>query len=315
MAQPNIDYYDHPVFHQRRLFLKTPAMKKLQEDIQRWLWTGATGGLITGTSRVGKTTALVSMISELYTRGKVRIPVYYISIPPRDQHTMMSVFRLICFTHNLRVTNHDRADHLSDRIVHYILDKSVEENCEYAVLFVDEMQRLWPSQFNPFAELYDKLSLLDISLTTIFVGNDVESEKLLMKVEKPEYAHIHGRFFNQGASFLGLTTKKEVHDCLKQYDQLRYPENGPSYTAYFLPKEVANGWQLTNLTDDIWRIYHEYKKTYKIKSWGMKYFTATINTLLTDYLPCHGVEKIDDDMIHECIKISGLISSLVKLDS
>ena len=70
------------------------------------------------------------------------------------------------------------------------------------------MQRLRPAQFNPFAELYDKLSLLDISLTTIFVGNDVESDHLLVEVEQPEYAHIRGRFFNHGATFLGLTSKK-----------------------------------------------------------------------------------------------------------
>lgn len=312
MEALNTDFYDHPVFHPKPSFLETPAMKKLSDDVHRMLWTGATGGLITGTPRVGKSTAVQKLATRLYTRGRIPIPGYYVSIPRRDQHTITHVFRQLCYSVDLRVKKHDVADELSDRFVHYVADKAVEKNCEHAVLLVDEMQRLWLEQFDAFAELYDKLELLDIFLTVIFIGNDPECWLLVEKIEGPEYAHIHGRFFTQGFTFQGLTSKEQVKACLSQYDELRFPENGPTYTEYFLPKEVKKGWRLKSLSDDIWRVFSNYKKNYKVESWGMKYFSATINTLLSDFLPRYGIEALDDDMVHECIRISGLIPSLVR---
>jgi hypothetical protein len=311
MNSPRADYYEHPVFHPKRILLETSAMKGLKAEIDRWLWTGATGAVVLGMSRVGKTTAVKTACSQLYTRGKVKIPAYYASTPSRDQRTILSVFRQLCWSANLRVTTHDRADHLSQRFVHYIVDNAAEAMCEQVVLFVDEMQRLSPEQFNAFAEIYDKAWDLGIALMVIFVGNEQESSRLLGYIEQPGYAHIRGRFFTQRYTFRGLTSKAEVEECLEKYDELRYPIDGPTYTGFFLPDAVRKGWRLTSLSGDIWRIFHSYQLKYHIDSWGMQYFVATVNTLLSDFLPHHGVDKFDDDMVHECIRISGLIPSLV----
>ena len=312
MGKAKINYFDHPVFDEKRLHLITPAMSKLLEEVLRWLWTGATGGLIIGMSRVGKTTALLDLIPKLYTRGKVQIPTYYISIPTRDKSTIASLFRELCYSVNLRVTNYDRPADLSDRYVHFISDQLVMKKCKSAVLIVDEAQRLIPIQFNAFAELYDKLLRMDITLTVIFAANDPECWSLIEAIEEPHYAHIHGRFFTQGTRFLGITSKDEVKYCLTQYDTLRYPVKGPTYTEYFLPEAFQNGWRLAMLSNDLWRVFREYQKNYHIKSWGMKYFTSVTNTLLTDFLPRCDLENINDDVIHEYFKISGLIPSLVR---
>jgi len=309
MAKPS---FDHPVLEPLRLRFETPAMKQLSEELHRWLWTGATGGLIYGTSRVGKSIAVQMLATQLYTRGKVKIPVYYFSLHGRDQRTITSVFRNLCYDANLRVTNRDPADHLSDRFVHYIADKAVEANCRNAILIVDEMQRLRLNQFDPFAELYDKLLLLDISLTVIFVGNDPECWTLVEQIENPKYAHIRGRFFTQGIQFLGLTSEKQVKSCLSKYDKLRYPENGPTYVEYFLPEATRKGWCLASLSGEFWRVFREYQRNYHIESWGMKFFTSATNTLLSDYLVRYGIDNFDDDIMHECIRISGLIPNLVK---
>lgn len=315
MGEHGYDYFDHPVFHPTILRIATPAMENLRNNLLRLLWTGATGGYITGAPRVGKTTALLNLQDKLYTRGKITVPVYYVSMPGRDQRTITSVFRQLCQSVELRNNVRDRADHLSDRFVHYIIDRAIETNCQTAVLLIDEMQRLHPSQINAFAEVYDKLRLFDISLTVILIGNDQESKKLLKKISEPEYSHIHGRFFTQGWSFLGLTSKNDVKMCLSQYDTLCFPENGQSYAKFFLSDAVESGWCYASLSDDIWRVFREYQINYNIPSWGMQYFLSTVNTLLTDYLSVHGVSKFDDAMVHECIQISGLIPSLVRVAS
>ena len=305
-------YFEHPVFHPiTDLHLDTPAMQYLVDEAHRWIWTGATGALITGAARAGKSTAMQALPGKLYTRDKTLIPVYYLAMPDRDQQTIRSLYAEACLNEKLRVTQGDRAYDLADRFVHVMADKAVAANCQVAVLIVDEMQRLRPRQFNAFAELHDKLLRLDIVLIVIFVGNDQESANLIKRIKKPDYAHIRGRFFNQQSVFLGLTSKNDVEGCLAQYDELRFPPEGPSYTAYFLPEAVETGWRFASLSSLLWRVFRDYQKTYKIPSWGMQYFIATINTLLTDFLPNNGVENVDEDMVHECIRISGLIPSLV----
>ncbi|WP_070988551.1 ATP-binding protein [Halofilum ochraceum] len=306
------DFYDHPVFQHDRLHLETPAIQGLRDELHRWLWTGATGGLILGAARVGKTTAVRTLASQLRARDNTPIPVYYVSMPLRDQHTVMTVFRQLCWSVGLRSANHDRADHLADRFLHYIADRAVESDSRYAVLIVDEMQRLTPLQFGPFAELHDRLRLLDMALTHFFVGNDQESSELLEACEQPRYAHIHGRFFAQRTTFPGLTSREQVHFCLSQYDRLRYPADGPTYTGYFLPEAEQQGWRLASLAGDLWRVFREYQTAYAIDSWGMQYFVATVNTLLTDFLADLGVEAFDDEMVHECVRISGLVPALVR---
>jgi hypothetical protein len=309
---PTIDYYDHPVFHPTtRLRLETTPMKKLRDDIRGWLWTGATGGLVLGDSRVGKSIAAQSLRNQFYTRGKVAIPGYYLAIPERDQHTITHVHRQLCYSEDLKVKARDTADHLADRYVHHLADKAVEKDCPYAVQFVDEMQRLYLEQFNAFAEIHDKLLKLEVVLTIIFVGNEQESRLLLEHIHTPQYAHIRGRFFLQATTFRGLSSHADVERCLSQYDTLRFPENGPTYTAFFLPESVERGWRLSSLSHDIWRVFREYQKQYHFDSWGMKYFPAAINMLLTDYLPTEGVENFDDDMMRACIDASGLVPSLV----
>jgi len=145
------------------------------------------------------------------------------------------------------------------------------------------------------------------------VGNDPECWSIVESLEAPNYSHIHGRFFMQAIEFLGLSSKKQVEACLSQYDTLRHPEEGPTYAECFLPEATKKGWPLAMLAEDFWRIFGGYKKTYKFKSWGMRYFTAAVKTLLTDFLPKYGVDAFDDEMLHACIRVSGLIPSLVRV--
>lgn len=309
------DYYAHPVFEPTRLQLETPAIRRLEETLHRWLWTGTTGGLIVGEARVGKTTALRALTSRLKTRAGALIPTTIVSMPTRDQRTIMSVFRQLCLSAELPITTHDRADHLSDRYVHYLAERAEHAQITHVVVFVDEMQRLLPVQFNAFAELYDKLQLLGLRLSVFFIGNEQESDALIRQVGDPQYAHIHGRFFTQAASFLGLTSKDEVKFCLAQYDTLRYPVDGPTYVEYFLPEAARSGWTLASLSTDLWRVFRAHQKQYGITSWGMQYIISTTNTLLTDFLPRYGVDHVSDEILNECIDISGLVPSLVSLST
>lgn len=312
MKNNAVDYYDHPVFHSSQLLLETPAMRNLKNHVLRLVWTGATGALLTGQARQGKSTAARQLIGTLGTRDKKVIPTYYVSIPRRDQKNIKTIYRELCWSANLIIKPNSPSDVLCDQFVHYLADQAVESECNKALLIVDEMQRLAINQLDAFAEVYDKLLIFGIELTALFIGNDPECWELIELIEEKQFRHIHGRFFTQGISFKGLSSRKDVESCLDQYDQLKFPRNGPTYTEYFLPKAVQSGWKFSSLSSDIWNVFTEYRRNYSIKTWGMKYFTITANTLLCDFLPNTDLNAIDDEVIHECIRISGLVPSLVR---
>ena len=69
---------------------------------------------------------------------------------------------------------------------------------------------------------------------------------------------------------------------------------------------------MTDLTSDIWSVYLEYEKHYQIKGWGMKYFTSTINVMLVDYLPNYGIDSVNEEIIKQCIEMSGLVTAKLR---
>ncbi len=310
---PKPGFYEHPVFTSNRLRINTPAIEQLRQDINGWIWRGVTGAVVLGPARAGKTTAIDWLTQCIVTRGGDQVPVLRVSIPRRDISTIMSVFRHLCWDAGLEVGNRDRADHLADRVSFFIADQAAKAGVSQAVLIVDEMQRLRARQFDAFAEIYDKLRTLDIYLMVVFVGNDQESSTLLEQVNSPEYAHIYGRFFTQRRTFKGLTSEADVRYCLSQYDRLHYPDDGPTYTEYFVPKSFSKGWRLTSLSPVLWKGFKIQKRKLGLTSWGMQYFVTTVNILLCDYLEKNGVENCNEDTIFDCIELSGLTSSVVRL--
>jgi len=312
MSAQTIDYYDHPVFNPIRLHLETPPMKNLEHILQGWLWSAAVGGLIWGTSRIGKTRAMRRLIDKIRTRGNQAVPVYYVSMPKRDRPTIQTVYWQMNHSFGLSYKKTDTTNVLSDNVVHYIVEQAVLQQCEFAIIIIDEVQRLNIPQLNAFAEIYDKLEYMEIVCMFVFVGNDPEVWSLIEEVEKPKNSHLYGRFFKRNNPYTGLQSASEVRECLRQYDDsLHFPEGGPTYTEYFLPGAYKSGWRLSRLSGQLWQIFADYKREYKIQSWGMSYFLFTVNSLLTDYLPNIDVESLDDSLIDAAIQASNLVPELV----
>lgn len=314
MTSSDIDYYDHPIFNPFELLILTPAMVDIEEYILRCLWNGSTGAVIRGEARIGKTTAFQNLGQRLRTRGDKTIPTHFFTVPMRDHPTITSLYRSLSVSANLRITNQSRVEPLLGNLISFFLDEVTRCKSKRLALFVDEGQRLSLPQCNVFAELQDFMRAnYKILLSVFFVVNTDEAQNLLEDVQSGDHKHIYGRFFKQVRDYYGIRDRSEVEFCLQQYDQLRFPEEtGPTYTEYFLPGSAKESLKLSNISSDLWRIFREYQKKYRLSSWGMAYFIPTVNLLLTDFLPEYGVEELSDEILREAIIISGLIPSLVK---
>ena len=305
---------NHPLMVPQAVVFETSEIKRMQEHILRWLWTGCTGGYIVGEARVGKSTAMEIIESEIRLRNGKPVPTHLLTIPPRDKPTVNALLRLLCLSVDLRVTNSSKPDVMESDFISYIMDVVNESDTNRFVLFVDEVQRLSPRQLEVFALLYDRLRILHVSLMTVFIGNSRAIEPLLDYVKDPLNEHLRGRFFCQHVTFRGLSSLNDIKSCLGQYDQLTYPASSKtSYTAYFLPRTPST-WKLASLAPLLWQTFRIYKNAYGLSTLGMQYFRAIVDTLLMDFLPRFGVENVDEEMVSQCFELSGIVASQVSSD-
>ena len=311
------DLNTHPIFNQSEFFIKTPMIENLSKQIHYWLWNGLTGAVIIGNYRLGKTRAAQFIADKLINRSNQKIPVHKLAIPKRDVKTVASVYRNLCYSLDINITQRTTADEMANDLFHYFGEMALVNNTHQAVLLVDEMQRLSVHQIEAFAELYDRLSEVGINLSVFFIGNSASSQNLIAQVMRPENELVRGRFFTQKYIFHGIKTHSELRACLMQYDKIKYPDtNSPTITEMFMADEYRNGWRLESISHNIWDVYSEnYRSKLKLESWGMQYFLAMLKTLLIDYLPNFDIDDpvALDAMINESIKISGLVPNLVEV--
>lgn len=299
-VDPNI------IFNPSAFFIKTPGLKKLENQLHHWLRTGMTGGVILGKYRIGKTRAVEYVSKRLVTRSEEKIPAKWITISQRDVSTVASIFRNLCFALKLPVKVRSKADDMANDLTHYLGELSLQNSSRQVVLLVDEMQRLKVNQLHAFAELHDNLAKFKSNLCIFFIGNIGSANPLLETIKDDRYELIRGRFFTHTYDFYGLQSKADVKFCLKEFDK--------NFTQYHLSQDYQNGWRLADLSTLIWQVFEpNFKRPLKLDSWALQYFIAAIRILLVDYLPRFDIYDEDavEQMVIESIKASGLVPDLV----
>lgn len=300
----------HPLLEPKSFWLETPEFLRFHTVLTGWLWQGASGGLIIGDSRVGKSWAVRALEHQLRRRDGREVPLLYLSVVLRDRMTVAEMPRRACVDQGLRFAKADTADQLSQTFLHHLLDVQAAAGTRTAVLIVDEFGLLVPAQFSFFAELYDRLERLNRSLMTVFVGNRDEALPLLHTLKQKRYRRITGRFFKKFGTFHGLRSRIELEAIMSQFDQLRFPDDGPTLTGRFLPDPVASGWRLKTLARPLWRIYIEIARAHGLASWGMEFLMPTLSILVTDLLPRYGVADVDDELLREAILLTNITDEL-----
>lgn len=302
-----------------KFIVDTPQMKELSETIHKWHLNGFTGGIVIGANRIGKTFAINKIKDDIKGRNGKKISAHYASIAQRDIGTIAGVLRIIAYSVGLKIKSTTPADIIANDLIHYIGESATSsENPHSSILFVDELQRIRPKQFEVFAELFDGLNNFDIQLTTIFIGNSIATDQLLEKMEEePQYELIRGRFFLNMYEYFGIRKYDELKSCLKFIDENYLFTKGNSYIDDFLSgHNIQKDWRLVDIADNIWSVYqNEFHKKQKIESWGMQYFRSMIITLLFDFFPSQEFNDpiILEQMIEASINASGLVPDQIRL--
>lgn len=306
-----MDTKHHPLLLPQKVVFQTRPMETLEQDVLRWLWTGATGGLVLGRARIGKTTAIEVLKQKLRFRDGSPVPNHLVSVPRRDRETVANLLRVLCISANIRVSSKMRSDVMESDFCHFMMDQALQTTHRRFVLMVDEMQRLTIPQLDVLATLYDVLRIHDIHLFVVLVGNQTEMGKLLNNIDFPQYEHLRGRFFGHIHRYTGLVSEKDIKACLKQYDANYFPaDSSKSYTNYFLPKHLKR-FKYATLSKVIWRSFKTIKRDHKVEELGMQYFRTVADSLLMDYLPHCPPDEIEQETIESIFLNSGLIGGQI----
>jgi len=314
-TQPFEDF-DLPLFSPLYPTLKTEPIFELAQKLTQWLWTGRVGAIVTGPARVGKTTALETVSRHLCDRRQRPVPVFLTAVEKLDHPTIKSMNWQLCQDAEIKTTKNQTAYQLSSAFGQWLMDEAARHDVSQMVLLIDECQRLTPDQFNAFADLYNKLRKKKRYLLTVFVGNAQETSRLFEIMSSDAYAHIRGRFFNERWRFHGLRSLQEVRDCLAQYDTLPHPfDTDRSIVHGHLPEAMDSDFRLASAAPLFWSVFQDYQQRFKLTEWGMESFSITTNTLVADFLPKYGIENLNEEMVEEAVRISGLLPSMVSLDA
>jgi len=309
----------HPMHSTIDLVIRTPMMDELVQHLKNLLFDEDSGGCLLGGHRIGKTTALEEILRQLNQQSNLPAYCHYYSADTLEAKTLKQMYKLFCYQENIKPKQGTDGLQMRELIIHRIIDRFLLSGRKQIVLFIDELQRLSTLQLQALASLHDIFRKMKVNLCIVFVGNTVPSQAVLNAADRKSNKLIYGRFFEYQRAIYGIRNKRELRACLSQFDELRFPKDGPSYTHYFINEAAPNNWKLTSLTDLIWDVY--IKQFWpKIKghheSFGMKYFIIMVRRLLILHLSTQWSDDpaILRKMVVDSLKHSRIVAERVKVD-
>lgn len=283
-------------------FIPSPMVERLHERVIQWTWCGYTGGVIAGSSRCGKSTALRALDHAITTRDGDSIPLFRVTYGERDATTIRSVFNKVARSLGFKVKTSHRSDDLVEMICLALADAAAINRTRQVILVVDEAQILTIQQLSGFAEIFNVLFELHTNIVIIFAVNSDQFQPLAEQLLQKKNTYLRERFFSQVYEFYGIQTESELASCLRAYaNHVMDNDRRISAWQWYCPALDKLGWTLDQIAEPYWRLYDEhYREPLGQTSWPMAQFVRATNILLMDYLS-NVTDMEDSDYVEGCI--------------
>lgn len=276
----------HPV-ETGRYLLATHKIDEMFETVEQWFDNRATGGIIYGRPRLGKSRAIQYLIRTLPQKLGKDIPIFMVCCKQYKQPNEGVFFEdlLNDVGHGLPFSG--KANIKRDRLTKYLIEKADTSGYKRIIIFMDDAQRLHEIQYGWLMDIYNALDRVGITLTVILVGQEeiIHQRSVFISERKTQ---IIGRFMVQQHQFSGIESVEEIRGCLAGYDtDCSYPvESDWSFTRYFFPEAFGNGERLENWAEELYDIFIEERQKAGIKKpleIPMQYLTSTIEYCLKKF--------------------------------
>lgn len=283
--RPSVPPGTHPI-ETGRYTLFTPPVGRFCDDLKSWVKNRATGAIVAGRPRIGKTKGIRFAVDEVREEFGATFPIMTFCCEDHQYPTEARFFEslLTDFGHSLRSGN---ASAKRARLIQFLVQQACANNYRRLVLIGDEAQKLQEPQYKWLVDIYNALDRQDISTTVVLVGQP-ELVHQRDAFEKAKKMQIVGRFMVHLHQFAGLRSAKDFSYCLKGYDdESEYPEaSGCSFTKYFFPLGFEEGWRLAGEAKALWEAFQQVRAEAKLPGKAeipMQYFSRTVEFALRDY--------------------------------
>lgn len=309
------DFFNHPIFERHAVLLETPMIKRLTKFLEDFLWGNAVGCCLYGDYRIGKSWAVYFIIQHLISLSRKRVFCHHFTLDETDKSTRLGFQRSLALSVGIKTKQGIGGPFIFGDVVTYFEDQMMLKKCNQAILFIDEADWMSMGQLNSAASIFNYFDAKRVDLRVILLGNTAEMESLTDKLQENDQGKVLERFFKHRHRLTGIESMKELEECLKCYDDLRYPDDGLSYAQFFAKGLSGTDWTLASMTELIWQTYvEEFASPLKLESWSMESFSSSIKTLLVSHLHVKGMmseSQLKKDII-ESITASGLAGNLVR---
>ncbi len=234
----------HPLRTHSRLFVTEP-IKEVYRQVKRTLLIGGTSQCFTGMPGVGKTCAL-EVVAELFSIELPQLPVLKHSMYTQKERVGLREGIL----HFLRSIGHPVEDG-TGTAVKFRIENALEERGRHSgmntvALLVDEAQVMKEEDWNFLKDLHNYLAQHKIVLVSVFMAQSPQFQIAIKQLRTDSRTDLVGRFAMRHSALGQLSTVEDLRDILKNIDEEVWPENGPTWTEFYLPKAWKAGYRLAS---------------------------------------------------------------------
>ncbi|MCK9530578.1 MAG: ATP-binding protein [Gammaproteobacteria bacterium] len=265
--------------------------------------------MVTGLSRIGKTTAIkywnVLLAEDMPTLMRVTLLCIHKQVRAVTENHFLEWF--------LESVNHEfpssgNAERKRKRLIEFLCERIAESWQRRAVLFFDDAQELHPDQYGWLMAITNELEKRGYQLTVVLVGQpDLEHQRSAFV--RAKYLQLIGRFMVHSVQFHGIRSVDELAYCLRAYDDVarsEYPVgSGYSFTRFFLSESFDIGWRLESMAPLFWSVFREAVRAHEKLQIPMQYFTYVVEELLVSCQDTDPRETITAKTIQQAVENSG----------
>jgi hypothetical protein len=295
-----------------RYTIPTPDIERLGQALRLWHCAGLTGGVILGTTRIGKTRAVDDCIEHI--REIVPAPCFAIRINwrasarPTDRRFYLRLLGGLGFG----LTDRRPPEALERCLIERLRTLAHEAGGRRCWIFIDEAHHLTSVEYQWLCHVFNELHDGGVALTVLLIGQpEMRGGRMLLRDGGD--TQVIGRFMRIEFEFRGIGSDTDLEGLLRWIDDSsEYPaRSGQSYLQPFLPRALKGGFRLDRLAGRLWSAYLEWRPHHKADdhagmkaSMSMMTFNAAVCTLVQELAArdCENLE-VEEELLTAVMRL------------
>lgn len=314
LIAPGSGFGEHPVINSN-IKLPTPSIRAAFDIVGNTALQRAPGCCFFAYPRFGKSSAIEVLVHQL-AQSFPLMPSYVVSAKGHNRFSELIFLGELLTGYTHMLAGAGKVEPRWGRLLNLFWTDAQSRRSDRAMLFVDEAQNWYESEFTMLRDLSNELSLQHgIQLIVVSFGAP--------QIVDVRSAFIHsgrtdliGRFMIQQYEFFGIKSLEELRVLMACYDDVdvsEYPEgSGRSYTDFLMSHAFRSGWRLEHESGRLWQQFKRAaQQSGGLSQVGMQWVANSIREFLVGQIEYdHPGFKGSDEDWERAVLVSGFKSSL-----